>query len=379
MEIKKMHLQRHSAFLSFTFAPYHETVSCNFDSSYSPGKHVFRISPYRWTTMTSRYSEIGTKLLEVNEKLEGAREREGWRTFNFRSCSRFRSQLTSSAITEGFYRCRAGWLTKHQGSSLGLTSGFVRGGPRILHVSVQKNQDFIIPPLPDVFGGVKLVLPDSVKENRSELERYFIAYPFYLLITQKHASSQEPTIGQLGCARCCMFLHNYKSYCHYVTVLYLLLKRNSYIAYLSFNGAVSTTRLFSINEIGDSKMIFGEMRPRIRHRLPGIHLMVGENLGKNPTRSDIFKRQYTIWMKSPTTPAYFSLKKDCVAYDKCFGGTCMTLADLFRGVIMAERKLKVIPKVQDSEANTGVFSVEKRLVVSVWVHERAHIGKIMSK
>ncbi|KAJ4449914.1 hypothetical protein ANN_01321, partial [Periplaneta americana] len=51
-----------------------------------------------------------------------------------------------------------------------------------------------------------------------------------------------------------------------------------------FNDAVSTTRLFSVDEIGDSKMVFGEMRPRMRHRLPGIHLTVGENLGKNPTR-----------------------------------------------------------------------------------------------
>ncbi|KAJ4451628.1 hypothetical protein ANN_03097 [Periplaneta americana] len=50
-----------------------------------------------------------------------------------------------------------------------------------------------------------------------------------------------------------------------------------------FNDAVSTTRLFSVDEIGDSEMEFGEMRPRIRRRLPGIHLMVGENLGKNPT------------------------------------------------------------------------------------------------
>ncbi|KAJ4442515.1 hypothetical protein ANN_04102 [Periplaneta americana] len=50
--------------------------------------------------------------------------------------------------------------------------------------------------------------------------------------------------------------------------------RNAYRVWL-FNDAVSTTRLFSIDEIGDS-----EMRPRIRHRLPGIHLTVGENLGK---------------------------------------------------------------------------------------------------
>ncbi|KAJ4432887.1 hypothetical protein ANN_21526 [Periplaneta americana] len=51
-----------------------------------------------------------------------------------------------------------------------------------------------------------------------------------------------------------------------------------------FNDAVSTTRLFSVDEIGDSEMVFGDMRPRIRHRLPGIHLTVGENLGKKPIR-----------------------------------------------------------------------------------------------
>jgi hypothetical protein len=33
-------------------------------------------------------------------------------------------------------------------------------------------------PLPEVFAGVRLVLPDEVAENRSELLRYFIAYPF---------------------------------------------------------------------------------------------------------------------------------------------------------------------------------------------------------
>ncbi|KAJ4427252.1 hypothetical protein ANN_24870 [Periplaneta americana] len=51
-----------------------------------------------------------------------------------------------------------------------------------------------------------------------------------------------------------------------------------------FNDAVSITSLFSIDEIGDSEMVFGEMRRRIRHRLPGIHLKVGEKLGKYPTR-----------------------------------------------------------------------------------------------
>ncbi|KAJ4435086.1 hypothetical protein ANN_23661 [Periplaneta americana] len=40
------------------------------------------------------------------------------------------------------------------------------------------------------------------------------------------------------------------------------------------------TRLFSVDEIGDSEMIFGEMRPRFRQRLPCIHMTVRENLGK---------------------------------------------------------------------------------------------------
>ncbi|KAJ4432203.1 hypothetical protein ANN_20819 [Periplaneta americana] len=47
---------------------------------------------------------------------------------------------------------------------------------------------------------------------------------------------------------------------------------------------LSTTRLFSVDGIGDSEMVFGDMRPRIRHRLPDIRLTVGENLRKNPTR-----------------------------------------------------------------------------------------------
>ena len=33
-------------------------------------------------------------------------------------------------------------------------------------------------PLPDVFVGVRLVLPASVTEYRDELARYFVAYPF---------------------------------------------------------------------------------------------------------------------------------------------------------------------------------------------------------
>ncbi|KAJ4448361.1 hypothetical protein ANN_10377 [Periplaneta americana] len=39
-------------------------------------------------------------------------------------------------------------------------------------------------------------------------------------------------------------------------------------------------RLFSVDGIGDTEIIFGEMRPRTHHRLPDICLMVGENLEK---------------------------------------------------------------------------------------------------
>ncbi|KAJ4434837.1 hypothetical protein ANN_23408 [Periplaneta americana] len=41
---------------------------------------------------------------------------------------------------------------------------------------------------------------------------------------------------------------------------------DNFLNYL-FNDAVSTTRLFSVDEIGDSEMVFGEMRPRIRDYL----------------------------------------------------------------------------------------------------------------
>ncbi|KAJ4451613.1 hypothetical protein ANN_03082 [Periplaneta americana] len=47
-----------------------------------------------------------------------------------------------------------------------------------------------------------------------------------------------------------------------------------------FNEAVSTTRLFSVDRIGDNEMVFREMRPRIRHRISNIRLTVGENLVK---------------------------------------------------------------------------------------------------
>ncbi|KAJ4437238.1 hypothetical protein ANN_17373 [Periplaneta americana] len=61
-----------------------------------------------------------------------------------------------------------------------------------------------------------------------------------------------------------------------------------YIRIWLFNDAVSTTSLFSVDEIGDSEMVFGEVKPRIRHRLSGVHLTVRKNFGKNPTSDDNF-------------------------------------------------------------------------------------------
>ncbi|KAJ4434381.1 hypothetical protein ANN_22941 [Periplaneta americana] len=55
---------------------------------------------------------------------------------------------------------------------------------------------------------------------------------------------------------------------------YRLLQKKQYSA------SIPQMRLYSVEEIRDSEMVFGEMRPRIRYKIPGIHLMVEENLGK---------------------------------------------------------------------------------------------------
>ncbi|KAJ4433585.1 hypothetical protein ANN_15895 [Periplaneta americana] len=44
---------------------------------------------------------------------------------------------------------------------------------------------------------------------------------------------------------------------------------------------------FSVDGIGDSKMVFGEMRPRIRHRLPDICLTVGETQPGNQPKWEL--------------------------------------------------------------------------------------------
>ncbi|KAJ4446176.1 hypothetical protein ANN_12869 [Periplaneta americana] len=85
-----------------------------------------------------------------------------------------------------------------------------------------------------------------------------------------------------------------------------------------FNDAVSTTRLFSVDEIGDSEMIFGEMRPRIRHRLTCINITVGENLGKNPTRGVGRKgggEAKTVYNSAPALPTTIARDHDDISAD----------------------------------------------------------------
>ncbi|KAJ4440251.1 hypothetical protein ANN_08390 [Periplaneta americana] len=83
----------------------------------------------------------------------------------------------------------------------------------------------------------------------------------------------------------------------FVTISYANNETESATRFALFNDAVSTTRLFSVDGIGDSEMLFGEMRPRIRHRLPDMCLMVAENLGKTQPGSEIRLRKpaYNGW------------------------------------------------------------------------------------
>ncbi|KAJ4449517.1 hypothetical protein ANN_00917 [Periplaneta americana] len=61
-----------------------------------------------------------------------------------------------------------------------------------------------------------------------------------------------------------------------------------------FNDAVSTTRLFSVDGIGDSDVVFGNMRPSIRYGLPDIRLTDEENLGKpNQSRSCVLTSSHS--------------------------------------------------------------------------------------
>ncbi|KAJ4446853.1 hypothetical protein ANN_13552 [Periplaneta americana] len=56
-------------------------------------------------------------------------------------------------------------------------------------------------------------------------------------------------------------------------------RRTRKLCRVEANDIQRITGLFSVGEFGDS-----EMRPRIRLRLPGIHLTVGKNLGKKPNQ-----------------------------------------------------------------------------------------------
>ncbi|KAJ4440888.1 hypothetical protein ANN_10735, partial [Periplaneta americana] len=47
------------------------------------------------------------------------------------------------------------------------------------------------------------------------------------------------------------------------------------------------TKLFSVDGIGDGEIELGEMRPRIRRRLPDVHLTVGEHIAKKKTKQVI--------------------------------------------------------------------------------------------
>ncbi|KAJ4442985.1 hypothetical protein ANN_04633 [Periplaneta americana] len=58
--------------------------------------------------------------------------------------------------------------------------------------------------------------------------------------------------------------------------------RNEAVLERLFNNAVSIrpTSLFNVDGLDGSEIVFGEMRPRIHHRLPDIRLIVEEDLGE---------------------------------------------------------------------------------------------------
>ncbi|KAJ4449392.1 hypothetical protein ANN_00791 [Periplaneta americana] len=56
--------------------------------------------------------------------------------------------------------------------------------------------------------------------------------------------------------------------------------RGGFVGIITF---ILLRRLYHVDGINDSEMLFDEMRLRIRHRLPDIRLMVWDNLEKNPT------------------------------------------------------------------------------------------------
>ncbi|KAJ4451379.1 hypothetical protein ANN_02841 [Periplaneta americana] len=74
-----------------------------------------------------------------------------------------------------------------------------------------------------------------------------------------------------------------------------------------FDDAISATRLFSVDGSGDSKVVFGGMRPKIRHRLPDIRLTIGKTTKKPKriirTSGDRTSAQAQLWVDRSHTRA----------------------------------------------------------------------------
>ncbi|KAJ4431244.1 hypothetical protein ANN_19841 [Periplaneta americana] len=62
-----------------------------------------------------------------------------------------------------------------------------------------------------------------------------------------------------------------------------------------FNDVASAIVFFGVDGIADSKMVFGEMRPRISYRLPDIRLTVRKNLGKTKPDDRIIDEMRRKW------------------------------------------------------------------------------------
>ncbi|KAJ4436302.1 hypothetical protein ANN_18933 [Periplaneta americana] len=92
---------------------------------------------------------------------------------------------------------------------------------------------------------------------------------------------------------------------------------------------VQVQKVKHVNEIGEREMVFGEMRPRIRHRLPGIHLTVGENLGKNPTSASCLglALRNARWFEFPWGKK-FSHEISASVWDRCPPSIVRALGDL---------------------------------------------------
>ncbi|KAJ4430403.1 hypothetical protein ANN_22619 [Periplaneta americana] len=116
----------------------------------------------------------------------------------------------------------------------------------------------------------------------------------------------------------------------------------------------------NVDEIGDSEMVFGEMRPRIRHRLPGIHLTVGENLGRNPNSSADERRNLDVNV-SGSIPRYsFSFYCDSIFCKE--GALAIPLKSVLERTAKAiEKREKSIPS--DDRGFQAALMLFRRRVV----------------